>query len=186
MKFWNSRGFVWSPELGATIITVMVLVAIPTTLFLTQTRQDTRQQASGNTQSATLSIDPVSGVYSVGKKFGATLIVNGGNQEFSAVKATVGTSPELAIDTLTITPETAQGCEFTFTDTTLTPNATNPSFYGILPAGNKTSCTVYTLTLTALKEGQGVIFINDASVMSGTGDINILNKTTQATYTITP
>ncbi len=186
MKLFNSNGFVWSPELGATIITVMVLVAIPTTLFLTQARQDTRQQASGNTQSATISADPQSGVYSVGQKFGATIIIDSGTQEFSAAKATIGVSSELAIDTLTITPEIANGCEFTFTDPSLTPNASNPSFYGILPNGNKTKCTVYTLTLTAIKPGQGTIFINDASVLSGTGNVNILNKVNTATFTVTP
>ncbi len=185
MKLFNSRGFVWSPELGATIITVLVLVAIPTTLFLTQSRQDTRQQASGDAQRATISVDPSTGIYSVGQKFAAAVIVSGGMQEFSAAKATVGVSSELVINSLTVNSG-PQECGFSFTDPSLTPNASNPSFYGILPNGNKTECTVYTLTLTAVKPGQGVVFINDASVMSGTSAANILSKTNSATYTITP
>ncbi|MBP7832760.1 MAG: hypothetical protein KA035_03245 [Candidatus Levybacteria bacterium] len=186
MKFWNSKGFVWSPELGATIITVLVLVAIPTTLFLTQSRQDTRQQASGNAQTATISVDPPSGVYSVGQKFAVTLSVNGASQEFSSAKATVGTSSQLSIDSVTLTPVSAGGCNFSFTNPDTTPNSMNPSFYGILPNGNKTECTLYTIILTAVEAGQGSVYINDASIFNNTGSVNILGKTIPGVYTITP
>ena len=186
MKLFNSKGFVWSPELGATIITVLVLVAIPTTIFLTQNRQDTRQQASGNTQNATISVDPQSGFYSVGQKFAASIIIQGGSQKFSAARATVGTTPELSIESLSITPKHAGGCDFSFTQPTLTPNETNPSFYGILNSEGVESCTVYTLTLRAVKQGQGTIFINNAEVLSSLNASNILQNTNSATYTITP
>lgn len=185
-KFFNSKGFVWSPEFGATIISVLVLVAIPTTLYLTHKSQDTRQQASGNVRGAVISIDPQSGVYSVGQKFAARVVIDGGMENLSGARATIGVSPNLAIDSLTLTTSNANGCNFIFTNPMQKPNAQNLSFSGILTDTNMHTCSLYTVVLTALSTGNASIYISDADVLSAAKGQSIFKEAKNANFVITP
>lgn len=177
-------GIVWSPGLGATIITMLILVAIPVTLLLTNTRQDTQQQASSGSKSATIAIDPTSGSYTVGQKFAVSLLVTGGVEKFNSARATIGVSQNLAIESLSLTPKTTGGCGFTFTDLTTSPTIENPSFGGILPNGPIESCNLYTLTMSATAPGNASVFITNGSVTSS-NSLEILQETKDAIYTIT-
>lgn len=177
-------GIVWSPGLGATIITMLILVAIPVTLLLTNTKQDTQQHASSGSQNAMIEVDPTSGTYSVGQKFAISILVSGGLEKFNSAKATIGVSPNLSVESLAITPEAAGGCEFTFTDPSTKPDDENLSFYGILPNGPIASCNLYTLTLSATAPGTASVFITNGSVTSP-NNLEILQETKDATYTIT-
>lgn len=185
-RFKSSKGFVWSPEFGATIISVLVLIAIPTTLYLTHKSQDTRQQASGNVSSAIISIDPQSGVYSVGQKFAANVLIHGGVEDFSGAKASIGITSNLTVDSLTLTTSSANGCNFIFTNPMQKPSIKSLSFYGILTDTNVRSCTLYTIILTATSPGNASIYINDADVLSGKNGQSIFKEAKNANFIITP
>lgn len=184
--FKNSKGFVWSPELGATIISVLVLVAIPTTLYLSSQRQDTRQQASSNVRGAVISIDPESGVYSVGQTFAARVLIDGGVEKFSGAKASIGVSPNLTVNSVIITPADAGGCNFVFTNPELKPTTKHLSFYGILTDATSSSCSLYTMTLTPKTAGNASIYITSGDVLSDTNGNTIFKEAKNANFTITP
>lgn len=185
-RFKNSKGFVWSPELGATIISILVLVAIPTTLYLSFQRQDTRQQASSNVRGAVIRIDPQSGVYSVGQKFAARVLIDGGIEKFSGAKANIGVSSNLTVSSVSITQKKAGGCDFLFTNPNLKPTIKSLSFYGILTETNISSCSLYTMVLTANSPGNASIYITNADVLSDTNGKTIFKEAKNAEFVITP
>lgn len=185
-QFRNSKGFVWSPEFGATIISIIVLVAIPTTLYLTFKSQDVRQQASSNVHGAVISIDPQSGVYSVGQNFAVTLLIDGGVEKLSGARATVGVSPNLVVNSLTLTQKDAGGCGFNYVNPDTKPTINNLSFYGILTDTYLSSCSLYTVILTPLSAGNASVFITEGDVLSNTNGKSIFKEAKNANFVITP
>lgn len=185
-KLKRSEGFVWSSQFGATIITVFMFLVIPVTLFLVYKEQDVRQRASSGTQTATISVDPPSGTYNVGQKFAVSVFVNGGNEDFTAARTTVAVSDNLTVESLSLTPVSAGGCNFTFADPYQTPTTDNPSFYGLLPEITSNICSVYTLTLRANAPGTGLITLSEGSVTSAGDSKEILLNTQSGSYLISP
>lgn len=178
------KGFVWSPEFGATIITVLVLVALPVTFLVLSKPQDVRQQAETVNPTAEMTISPSSGSYVQGEQFSVNLMINGGGQNFNQAKADVSVSTNLSIQSLYLTPPESNGCNFTFVDVTSSPTYQNPSFNGVLTAGSSSTCTLYTMVLKA--NGPGTAFINvvNAQVKLFSNGDEIFKSSQNGIYTI--
>ncbi len=179
-------GFVWSPEFGATIISILVLIAIPVTVLLTSKQQDIRQRASNVNKTAVISISPSTGTFKINQEFSVNLEVNGGSQALDSVKANVAVSPNLKIISLSVTPSSSNGCSFTFPNEQNAPSINNPSFEGILPTTPTTSCTLYTMTLLPTTTGEASITISNAEATSpNSANENVIENVMGASLTIT-
>lgn len=179
------NGFVWSPEFGATIISVLVLIAIPVTVLLTSKQQDIRQHASSVNKTAVVSVSPSSGSYKVNEEFSVNVEVDGGSQSLDSVKANVAVSPNLKITSLSVIPATSGGCSFTFPNEQNAPSTSNPSFEGILPTSPITRCTLYTMTILPNTAGEASITISNAQATSPNfANENVIQSVTGATFTI--
>lgn len=178
------KGFVWSPEFGATIITVMVLVALPVTFFVLSKPQDVRQQAETVNPTAEIVISPQSGSFVQGQQFSVNLAVNGGSQNFNSAKADVSVSNNLSIQSLYLIPVESGGCNLTFVDANSSPTYQNPSFNGILTSGSSASCTLYTLVLKTNTSGTASVSITNASVKSFPNGDEIFKSSQNGTYFI--
>jgi hypothetical protein len=132
-----------------------------------------------NTYAATTTMDlnPATGSQSIGNKFSVDLIIDGHGEPFNAAKATVEVSSTLQINDLFL-----GDCNFSFITT---PKTSNPSFTGAILGGSANQCTVYTLTLTPVSSGTGLITLSDASVKKYWNAEEILQSVQNATYTLT-
>ncbi len=179
-------GFVWSPEFGATIISVLVLIAIPVTVLLTSKQQDVRQRASSVNKTAVISVSPSTGSFKTNEEFSVNVEVNGGTQALDSVKANIAVSPNLKIVSLSVTPASSGGCSFTFPNEQNAPSINNPSFEGILPTSPISRCTLYTMTLMPNTVGEASITVSKAEATSpNSGSENVIENVIGATFTIT-
>ena len=178
------KGFVWSPEFGATIITVMVLVALPVTFLVLSRPQDVRQQAESVNPTAEIVISPSSGSFVTNQQFSVNLTLSGGGQSFNQAKADVSVSDNLSVQSLYHTSTENGGCNFTFVDVSSSPTYLNPSFNGILTSGSSTTCTLYTMVLKANEPGTASINVVNASVKSFTNGDEIFKSSQNGAYTI--
>jgi hypothetical protein len=126
--------------------------------------------------SATMSLSPATGSYDVGNSFSVDLVIDGNGEAFNAAKATVEVSGGLQINDVFL-----GDCNFSFITT---PTATDPSFVGAILGDSSGQCTVYTLSLTPVQSGSGLITLSDVSVKKfGTAE-EILQSVQSGTYTL--
>lgn len=130
--------------------------------------------AAGN---GTIGVNPKDGSsYETGKSFIIDMIIDGKGDSFNAAKATVIISSSLQVNDLIL-----GDCNFSFIQT---PQATDPSFVGIILGGSSKKCTAYTLTLTPPPEETGSINLSNASIKKYGDASEILNSVQNGTYTI--
>ena len=127
--------------------------------------------------SATMSINPGTGSYSVGEAFSVDLVIDGKGDAFNAAKATIEVSQALQINDVIL-----GDCNFSFITT---PTTSNPSFVGAILGGSSQRCTVYTLTVTPATLGSGIITLSDASIKKHGNAAEILQSVQNGTYTLT-
>ena len=126
--------------------------------------------------SATMSLSPATGSYDAGNAFSVDLVIDGNGDAFNAAKATVEVSGGLQINDVFL-----GDCNFSFITT---PTATNPSFVGAILGDSSQQCTVYTLSLTPVAQGTGLITISGASVKKYGSAEEILQSAQNGTYTL--
>ena len=126
--------------------------------------------------SATMSLSPATGSYDAGNAFSVDLVIDGNGDAFNAAKATVEVSAGLQINDVFL-----GDCNFSFITT---PTATNPSFVGAILGDSSQLCTVYTLSLTPVAQGTGLITISGASVKKYGSAEEILQSAQNGTYTL--
>ncbi|MGE5041804.1 MAG: hypothetical protein ACM3IJ_02785 [Candidatus Levyibacteriota bacterium] len=177
-------GFVWSPEFGATIISVLLLFAIPVTILLNSKQQDLQQHASGISKTAVFSVNPPTGTFRVGHEMTVNLLIDGGSQSVDSAKAHVTVSDNLSITSISLTPASQGGCGFIFADDTDKPSIVNPSFNALLPSSTTYHCTLYSMTVMPTAEGTARISLSDAQASTSSGSGDILEHTEDAMYTI--
>ncbi len=163
-------------------IVSMLLILIATPIITAQNFNFTFLEHAATNKTAIISVAPYSGTYPVGQTFTVNLIVDGGGQTFNAAKADISLSSNLAIQTLTVTPQASGGCNFTFVNNQHTPTAASPSFAGAILNGSSPSCIVYSLTVLVKASGVASITINNGSVKSYSNSNEILNSVQSGTY----
>jgi hypothetical protein len=124
---------------------------------------------------ATMSLNPATGSYN--NTFSVDLVIDGNGEAFNAAKATIEASSGLRINDVFL-----GNCNFSFITT---PTAANPSFVGTILGDSSEQCTVYTLSLTPVAQGTGLITISDASIKQYGDAEEILQSIQGGTYTIT-
>lgn len=127
--------------------------------------------ASGN-----ITITPRTGNFATGESFQANLIIEGGGTPFNAAKATVAVSPNLSIQNLTM-----GNCDISFVNT---PSKDNPSFLGAILGGSSNKCTLYTLVIKPVSEGDAYINVTSASIKAFKGASEILSYTLGGNYIV--
>ncbi len=127
-------------------------------------------------QGGKLSLSPNSGTYAVGQTFTITATIDGGGYPFNAAKASVLVSPALSVQDITL-----GNCGFAFVRT---PVQQDPSFVGVILGGSSKSCTLYTLTVKAVAQGDGTITFVNSSVKAYKSAVDILTSLQNATFTI--
>lgn len=177
-------GFIWSPEFGATIISVLLLFAIPVTILLNSKQQDLQQHASGISRTAIFSVDPSTGTFRVGHDFTANLIIDGGSQTVDSARAHVSVSSNLTVMSTVITPVSQGGCGFTFADDADKPSVLDLSFKALLPTNTTYHCTLYSITLRPTAAGMARISLSDGEATTSTGTGDILERMEDASYTV--
>lgn len=179
------KSFVWSPEFGTVIITMLLLFAIPATIFMFSKPQDIRQRASSLSRTATINMVPSIAVYKLNEIFSVNLVIDGGGQAFDSAQAIVKVTNNLEVLSLNMMSPNTGGCNFTFSNSDATPTLQNLSFNGMLPNNYSSKCTLYTLTLKGINTGVGKVDISNASVKSfSPADEEILLSTQTGYYTI--
>jgi hypothetical protein len=126
--------------------------------------------------SATMSLSPATGSYDAGNAFSVDLVIDGNGEAFNAAKATVEASAGLQINDVFL-----GDCNFSFITT---PTSTNPSFVGAILGDSSEQCTVYTLSVTPVAQGTGLITISGASVKKYGSAEEILQSAQNGTYTL--
>ena len=126
--------------------------------------------------STTMSLSPATGSFDAGNAYSVDLVIDGNGDAFNAAKATVEVSAGLQINDVFL-----GDCNFSFITT---PTATNPSFVGAILGDSSGQCTVYTLSLTPVAQGTGLITISGASVKKYGSAEEILQSAQNGTYTL--
>jgi hypothetical protein len=125
---------------------------------------------------ATMSLSPATGSYDVGNAFSVDLVIDGQGEAFNAAKATVEVSSALQISDIFL-----GDCNFSFITT---PTTSDPSFVGAILGDSSGQCTVYTLSLTPVQSGSGLITLSDAAVKKYGSAEEILQSVQSGTYTL--
>ncbi|OGH24840.1 MAG: hypothetical protein A3B47_00020 [Candidatus Levybacteria bacterium RIFCSPLOWO2_01_FULL_39_24] len=165
-------------------IVIFLLIAFSTP-FIVANKQIFIPNAAAN-KTATISVSPPSGSYSIGQQFIVNLVISGGGQAFNAAQAAVAVSSNLTVQTLDIVPAPSGGCNFTFPNQKATPTPGNPSFAGAILNGSSTQCILYSLTLSANGAGTGTITLSKGSVKAYSNNSEILLSLQSGSYTINP
>lgn len=174
-------------KFGSSIITLILILALPITILMVRQQQDVRQQAAPPaTKTATININPSTLTVPVGGQFTVSLVIDGGGQEFNASQAKVTVSNNMSINSLTITPSGSGGCNFTFANANKTPKVSNPSFAGAILKGLSANCTLYTMVLQTVSSGTATIDISKASVKLQSNSGEIFLSAQNGIYNIIP
>lgn len=169
-----------------TVIVLLVIGTIPVIRFLSSGTLDIRQRAAQGTPTASISINPQSGNYSVGQQLTVSLVIDGGGQAFNAAQADIEVSNNLSIQSLNLTQQGVGGCNFTFVNQRKTPSISDMSFAGAILNSSSNNCTLFTATLQVTGEGIGTITLNRGSVKSYSGAKDILLTANSGTYQLGP
>lgn len=124
--------------------------------------------------STTIGLSPQSGSFS--NQFTASVVIDGHGDIFNAAQATVNVSSNLTISNLEL-----GDCNFSFLTT---PGITSPSFAGVILGKSSQKCTVYTMTLTPVANGNGTISLSNASVKRYGDAVDILSSVQNGAYTL--
>ena len=125
---------------------------------------------------ATMNLNPATGSHNVGGSLSVDLVIDGQGEAFNAAKATVEVSSALQINDIFL-----GDCNFSFITT---PTTANPSFVGAILGDSSGQCTVYTLSLTPVQSGSGLITLSAASVKKFGNAEEILQTVQSGTYTL--
>lgn len=127
--------------------------------------------------SGSISVQPISGSYSNGETFEASIRVDGGGEALNASKASISVSEGLSVVGVTL-----GDCGFAFVTT---PSLSSLSYAGVILGGSVNSCTVYTLKLKVVSGTNGYIFISDGSIKAFSDSIELISKVINSSYSFT-
>ncbi|MEO7047243.1 MAG: cohesin domain-containing protein, partial [Ferruginibacter sp.] len=166
------------------VLLFFFVLTIPVISLFTSHQQDIRQHAAGAGPTASINTTPLSGNVTVGQTFTVDVVVDGGGQSFNAAQANVAASSNLTIQSVTLTPPTSGGCNFTYVNQGSTPSIAHPSFVGAILNGASTKCTAYTITLVGNASGTGNVTITSGSVKSSVDHSEIFLSSGNGLFTI--
>lgn len=124
---------------------------------------------------ATMTFSPNNGEFS--DEFFLNLIIDGGENSFNAAEASIQPSTNLFIKDILL-----GDCNFTFLKP---PTSTNLSFEGVILGNSSKNCTVYTLVVVPIEDGEAGVSITDASVKRYGDATDILSEAQNAVFTVT-
>ncbi len=168
------------------IATIVMIVALPVVLTLVSKQQDIRQRAAPLSKTATISVNPASGAFTVGQQFNVDMVIDGGGQTFNAAQADVSISSNLSVQSLSITPAASGGCNFTFVKASKTPTSANPSFAGAILNGSSSHCVLYTIVLQTTATGTATINLTKGSVKAYENSAEIFLSSQSGSYSVNP
>lgn len=125
-----------------------------------------------------LETSPAAGTKTVGSPFSVNVAVNSTNA-FNAARATVSTSSNLTINS--ISAPTSNSCNMQYTQT---PTTSNPSFAGAIYGSSSTNCNIYTMVVTPNDTGTGTITFSNGSVKAYSDNSEIMTGVTNASFTL--
>jgi len=124
--------------------------------------------------SGSISVIPASGTYQSGQTFSAAIKIDGGGEKFNAAKASVATSQNLTVQSVTL-----GDCDFALVST---PSIGSLAFAGVILGGSSDDCVVYKMNLKATSSGTGFVFLSDGSIKSYKGAEELLSKVNNSSY----
>lgn len=168
------------------LLLFVVIVSVPVVRILTSSNLDIRQRAAQGDKTAIIRVSPQSADLTIGQQLTVSIVIDGGGQPFNAAQSDVAVSSNLRINSLNIVPPESGGCNFVFVNANKTPKISDPSFAGGILKNSSASCTLYTMTLEALSQGNASISLTKSSVRSYTLHSDILLSAQSGSYTINP
>jgi hypothetical protein len=122
-----------------------------------------------------MQINPSSGSYD--SQFTVNLVIDGQGDVFNAAKADVIMPLELKIKDLVL-----GDCGFSFLST---PSIINPSFEGVILGSSSENCTVYSMEVVPVADGEAAIVLENTAVQRYGDAADVLSGATGVSYNLT-